>query len=147
MATRSDELTRVLKLAYEAKNFDAAGDVMFICWSLRVTLPFTNDLYSLYVCLKAATSVVQTVNYQLALHQQCITCYNPSTLILRDVSATCWCTAAPQQAQRSPIGGSPPEEGALGSTRGASAQDAGTGATRCDGDFVRFSTLVVLKYH
>jgi hypothetical protein len=25
MATRSDELTRVLKLAYEAKNFDAAG--------------------------------------------------------------------------------------------------------------------------
>ena len=31
MATRSDELTRVLKLAYEAKNFDAAGANMFVC--------------------------------------------------------------------------------------------------------------------
>ena len=28
-ATRSDELTRVLKLAYEAKNFDATGANMF----------------------------------------------------------------------------------------------------------------------
>jgi hypothetical protein len=58
MATRSDELTRVLKLAYEAKNFDAAGANIPTCWSLRAMLPLVYDSHSLDVCFKAAIFVL-----------------------------------------------------------------------------------------